>query len=115
MTITVDILPKLHTRFLLRILRKSCVTEQQLQKINDDREKLGLMPIENFFSKERYYETACVEPRAMGYEDYVSVHITIKQLKDELAKRKHVPNKQEGSAQRKEKARQGSRRGKRDR
>jgi hypothetical protein len=113
--ITKDTLAKLHTRVLLKALRLSCASEQQLWKINEDRAAIGLPALEAFASKERYYQQAFVEPRALGLEEGTRIDVTIAELKAELATRPHVPNKQESKAIRKAKALDNRNRGRRDR
>lgn len=93
----------------------SCISDEQLKKINEDRALVDLPPIEAYTSKEKYYEQAYVEPRALGYDDYTNVRITIAQLKAELAKREHVPNKQESITLRKAKHQRGRQKGRKDR
>lgn len=115
MSITAADLKRFDTRVLLRALRLSCASDQQLQKINDDRATFGLPPIDAFTSKEKYYEQAYVESRAFGYPDYFPIEITIAQLKNELATRGHVPNKQESIELRKAKQLRNSQKGRRDR
>lgn len=115
MPLTPDDLPRFHTKHLLSALRKSCATDDQVCQVNIDRAKHSLPPLSHFASKEAYYEQAQVYSRAFGYDDNVGCTITIKQLKDELAKRPHVPNKHESREKRRARTKTGKPRGRRDR
>jgi len=114
-SITAKDLKRMHTRVLLKALRYSCAFDQQLIKINFDRAMFMLPPIDAYTSKEKYYEQAYVQPRAFGYDDYVDVQVTIAELKNELATREHIPNKQESIQLRKAKQLRNSQKGRRDR
>ena len=112
MPLTAADLVRFNTRELLGALRRSCVTDVDIERVNVDRAYALLPPLDGYQDKATYYERAAIDPRSLGY---METDVTIAQLKAELAKRPHVPTKAEGRRQRQEKAQQGRTRGRRDR
>jgi hypothetical protein len=118
MTLTAEMLPKFHTRQLLIALRKCCVSDAGIQNVferdyDGDPEYAKTWGFER--DKSKIYAKEIVPPRALGYDDYCGSTITVADLKAELAKRPHVPNKQESKALRQAKAQAGKNKGRKDR
>lgn len=110
--LTVDDLRRFGTRQLLRALRRSCASDEQIEKINVDRAWALRPSLEAYADKATYYEHTQVDARTLGYRETT---VTIAQLKAELARRPHVPNKREARKVRRQKAEQGKDKGRRDR
>src|SRR5579885_154067 len=115
MTVTVADLKRMHTRALLKALRLSCTSDEQVQQVNDDRMAANMWPLDDYTSKDAYYGLAYVPAPALGLDDSARVDVTIAQLKAELATRGHVPNKQESKALRKAKQLRNRQKGRGDR
>lgn len=96
MIITASHLEKLHTKVLLRALRLT-------------------RDVPYWWYEERKTDLDVVSPFLIGGSYMDESTVTVSQLKDELAKRPHVPNKQEGRLARRKRAKQGRQRGRRDR
>lgn len=111
--ITAASLPRLHTKVLLRALRLCCIDDKQLeawsQHAHDTNAPEPPLP------KKELYVNKCVDAWSLGFEYNMGSTVTMDELKKELAKRPHVPNKQESKAIRKEKALAGRNKGRRDR
>lgn len=109
-----EFLKGMKTRFLLKVLRKSCVNQEQLNswygwKPAPDAPD-PVIPL-----KADYEKKALVPSFAFGYEDYVESEVTLADLKAELSTREHVPNKIEAKALRKAKNKENRGKGRRNR
>lgn len=102
---TVD-LSKVPTRRLLHALNFVRTDKGQVEKIHEQRAELG-EPWMWEWTKD-YWD-------ANNSTGYLGPEVTAAQLKEELAKREHVPNKQEGKELRRQKAKQGRQKGRSDR
>lgn len=102
---TID-LTKVPTRQLLHALDRCRIDKAEVEKIHEQRAILG-EPWMWEWTKDHY--------DANSPTSYDGWDVTAAQLKDELAKREHVHNKQEGKQIRRDKARMGRSRGRRDR
>lgn len=114
-TITADLLTSLPTKLLLHALRMSCIDDATVDRINSSHDAAGIERNDDYSSKARVYETHHVPARAFGFDDNVDCRVTIAELKFELSKRPHVPNKQEGQALRRAKNLRGRQKGRGDR
>jgi hypothetical protein len=105
-----EILKSLHTKQLLKALRKSCVAQEQLDaryfEFHDgDPDVARMHNVEpGSYNKDAYYKNHAVAATCFGYDDYIGSTITVADLKAELAIREHVPNKIEAKKIRQEKA-----------
>ncbi len=108
---TVADLPRLHTRQLLRALRT--VRAQQHNMLRILKEVLAARNITDL--SDASWLESMVPAYLLGgtYEEHTTV--TVGQLKDELSRRPHVPNKREGRRLRQKAALMGRARGKKDR
>ena len=98
-TIDKELLKVLHTKQLLRALRKCCVDQHMLNLWYPPDGELSKFRDKELFEREHTAAATC-----FGYEDYVGSSITIADLKAELATREHVPNKVEAKEIRRAKA-----------
>lgn len=108
---TVADLPKLHTRQLLLAFRS--VRAQQHNMLAILREVLAVRGTHDLADVSWLGSTVPAHLLGGTYEEHTTV--TVGQLKAELSRRPHVPNKQESRLQRQRAARAGRSRGKRDR
>lgn len=113
-----EFLKQLHTRKLLKVLRKTCVSQEQLDAwyldvyggFEDLAEKAGFTPV-----KSEYEKRANIPAEVFGFEDWVQSEVTLADLKAELATRPHVPNKIEAREIRKAKNKKNRGKGRRNR
>lgn len=111
MTTTASVLPHLHTRQLLEALRMTRAIESRTAKLLDDPlEMRGLDAAEDTSSDDR----TIVSGWWLG-SNHDDSTVTVAQLKAELSKREHVPNKQESIEQRKAKQQRNRRLGRKNR
>lgn len=108
---TVADLPRLHTRRLLFAFRS--VRAQQHNMLHILCEVLAARDIHDLADSSWLDSTVPAHLLGGTYEEHTTV--TVGQLKAELSKRPHVPNKRESRLQRQRSARTGRSRGKRDR
>lgn len=109
MTITANVLSKLHTKVLLNALQSARRTQSHLATIIDRIvEERGLAHVE-----QPTEGLAPVEAIDLGDCWGEPCTVTIAELKAELAKRPHVPNKQEAKAIRQAKAQANKNKGRR--
>lgn len=115
MTITAENLKSLHTKVLLKALRRSGIDDTQLVRLRSDTRTLGLPEDPTLRSKESLYERSLVHAWDLGFDKYTQSEVTVAQLKAELATRPHIPNKIESKALRKAKAQSNRQKGRKDR
>lgn len=113
-----EMLKDMKTRHLLKALRKSCVTQEQLDAwyatVKSELPELS-EEMKPTINKADYERSTRVPARAFGYEDYVGCDVTIADLKAELSTREHVPNKIEAKVLRREKNKKNRGKGRRNR
>lgn len=109
-----DVLKTLHTKQLLKVLQSMRVNTWTLdERIGD---MLGIDPKELTCEQINTYHLI-VPSWLLGVprEERILSNVTCDDVRAELAKRPHVPNKQESKALRKAKALAGKNKGRRDR
>lgn len=114
-TYTLKVLGQLPTPVLLKALRMTRAHVSRVNKLVDELHSLREMPV---LPGDRIEDddNILVEAWLLGGGFHCdSSTVTINQLKAELAKRPHVPNKQESKAIRKAKQENNRRKGRRDR
>ncbi len=113
-----EALKDMKTRFLLKALRKCCVSQEQLDSwyatVKADMPELS-EEMKPTINKSDYERKTHVPARCFGYEDYVGCDVTIADLKAELSTRPHVPNKIESRELRKAKNKANRGKGRRNR
>jgi hypothetical protein len=111
-TVTAAILPKLHTRLLLKALRMTRARGSHMAGIIED---ITGTPYPDQDEVQEEDTVTTVDADLIGGHWEELSEVTIAQLKEELAKREHIPNKPEARQIRQERAAQGRQRGRRDR
>ena len=114
MTVTAKRLPKLHTKVLLKALQSTRAFSSNIDRIIESVcVERGLNVVEQP-SQDELDKKTIVDGFLIGGFYPEESTVTVAQLKAELAKREHVPNKQESIALRKAKQQRNRQKGRKN-